>query len=213
MFTTTKQAEAIVHTLSSPSKMPGYSYNTPAYFCIKGSILRKVANSICSKCYALKGRYIFDNVKAAMEKRFKALTHPLWVEAMTFLIGKKEKSGFFRWHDSGDLQGTWHLKKICKIAESLPSIKFWLPTREYAIVSEYIEKMEEKIPDNLTIRLSALMIDGPYPDSLAKRLGLVVSGVTSNGEFTCPAPKQNNECQNCRACWDKQVYSINYKQH
>ena len=180
MFKTTKEAEAIVHTLSSPSKMPGFSYNTPAYRCIKGTLLRKVPNSICFKCYAMKGRYIFDNVKAAMEKRFDSLHHPLWVDAMTFLINKKEKSGFFRWHDSGDLQGTWHLKKICQIAENLPHITFWLPTREYTIVSDYIEKEGNVIPPNLTIRLSALMIDGQYPDSIAKRLGLTVSGVSSS---------------------------------
>jgi hypothetical protein len=213
MFKTTKEAEAIVHTLSSPSKMPGFSYNTPAYRCIKGTLLRKIPNSICFKCYAMKGRYIFDNVKAAMEKRFDSLQHPLWVDAMTFLINKKEKSGFFRWHDSGDLQGTWHLKKICQIAENLPHITFWLPTREYAIVSDYIEKEGNVIPPNLTIRLSALMIDGNYPDSIAKRLGLTVSGVSSNGDYTCPAPKQENECKDCRACWDKGCYSINYKQH
>jgi hypothetical protein len=152
-------------------------------------------------------------VKEAMEKRFDALQHPLWVDAMTFLINKKEKSGFFRWHDSGDLQGTWHLKKICQVAENLPHITFWLPTREYGIVSDYIEKEGNTIPPNLTIRLSALMIDGQYPDSIAKRFGLVVSGVSRDGDYNCPAPKQNNSCGDCRACWDKGCYSVNYKQH
>jgi hypothetical protein len=213
MFKKLKEAEAIAHTLSAPSKMPGFSYNTPAFRCIKGSKLRKVPNSICFKCYALKGRYVFQNTIDAMEKRFHSLTHPLWVDAMTYMVNKKEKSGFFRWHDSGDLQGTWHLKKICQVAENLPHITFWLPTREYGIVSDYIEKEGNTIPKNLTIRLSALMIDGQYPDAIAKRLGLVVSGVSSNGDFNCPSSKQDNNCGDCRACWDKEVYSINYKQH
>ena len=50
---------AIVGTLSEPSKMPTYAYSIPAKYCITGSKLRMIANSTCSKCYALKGRYIF----------------------------------------------------------------------------------------------------------------------------------------------------------
>lgn len=211
-FKTTAQAEAIVHTLSKPSKMPGHAYSIPAFRCKVGSVLRKVKKSICSKCYALKGRYVFQNVIDAMEKRFHSLTNPLWVDAMTFLINKKEKSGFFRWHDSGDLQDIPHLQKIVEIAKNLPHIKFWLPTREYGIVSDYIEKIEGIIPDNLCVRLSAYMIDGPTPDSVAQRLGVQVSGVSSNG-FTCPAPKQGNSCESCRACWDRSVYCVSYKQH
>ena len=32
-------------------------------------------------------------------------------------------------------------------------------------------------------------------------------------EATCPAPKQNNECKDCRACWDKKVKNIAYGEH
>jgi hypothetical protein len=91
-----KDAEAIVHTLSTPSKMPCHGYSTPASRCITGGKLRKVANSICSVCYAMKGRYVFDNVLNAMEKRFQSLFNSKWEDAIVFLIGKKEKSGFFR---------------------------------------------------------------------------------------------------------------------
>ena len=147
-----------------------------------------------------------------MEKRFQSLTNPLWVDAMSFLIEKKEKSGFFRWHDSGDLQDLEHLQKIVQVAKNLPSIKFWLPTREYGIVSDYIAKVESFFPDNLCIRLSAYMLDGKTPDSVAQRLGVQVSGVSKDG-YTCPASKQNNTCADCRACWDRSVYCISYKQH
>jgi hypothetical protein len=212
MFKTTKQAEAITHTLSVPSKMPGFAYNLPAVRCKIGSLLRKVAGSICSKCYAMKGRYVFPPVRSAMEKRFQAISNPLWVEAITFLISKKEKSGFFRWHDSGDVQDFSHLEKIVKVALALPAIKFWLPTREYSIITDYLKK-GNTFPDNLCVRLSALMIDGNTPDSIAKRHGLQVSGVSKAQGYTCPAPSQGNSCGSCRACWDKSVYLVNYKQH
>ena len=206
-----KTAEAIVGSLSNPSKMPCHGYSTPAIRCQIGQKMRSVKGSVCSFCYALKGRYVFPKVQAALEKRFQSLTHPLWVEMMTFLIAKT-KDTFFRWHDSGDIQGTWHLNNIVKIAKNLPQVKFWLPTREYSMVSSYIEA-GNTIPDNLTIRLSALMIDGNAPDAIAKKLGLVVSGVSKESSYNCPAPSQVNFCKDCRACWDKDTYAISYKKH
>jgi hypothetical protein len=211
MFTKPKQAEAICHTLSSPSKMPCHGYSTPASRCITGGKLRKVANSICSVCYALKGRYVFPNVLDAMEKRFASLFKSDWVDAISFLIEKKEKSGFFRWHDSGDLQGTWHLEKIVEVARRLPAIKFWLPTREISIVSDWV-KAGNIIPENLTIRLSAFMLDGLPPIPAAKRLGLCVSGA-SDTNWNCPASKQDGKCGDCRNCWNKEIFQVNYKKH
>lgn len=211
MFTTPKQAESICHTLSSPSKMPCHGYSTPASRCITGGKLRKVANTICSVCYALKGRYVFPNVLDAMEKRFQSLFNTAWVDAITFLIQKKEKSGYFRWHDSGDVQGTWHLSKIVEVANRLPQIKFWLPTREISIVSDWVNA-GNKIPENLTIRLSAFMLDGQPPIAAAKRLGLCVSGASAT-DFNCPAYSQDGKCGDCRNCWNKDVFQVNYKKH
>jgi hypothetical protein len=201
----------IVGGLSSPSKMPCYGYSIPARYCITGQKLRAVENSICSKCYALKGRYVFKNVQTALEKRFVALNHPKWVEAMIFLLNTMEKSGFFRWHDSGDIQSVEHLSRICAIAEHTPQVKHWLPTREFSIVAEYVNA-GNSIPENLCVRLSALMFDGPAPVTIANRFGLQVSGA-SKDSFTCPASNQGNKCGTCRSCWSKEVFSISYKKH
>lgn len=217
MKTTIKQLQDKVGSLSKPSKMPGFGYSTSADDCITGSKLAKVKNSICSICYAKKGRYVFANVQNAMKKRLDSLERLDWIESMVQLIARKEKSGYFRWHDSGDLQGVWHLEKIAEVARRLPNIKFWLPTREYKIVSDWLEtcnqsKGRRKLPANLTIRLSAYMINGQPPTNLAKRLGLVTSGAKDNG-FNCPASKQNNKCGDCRACWDQSVENVDYKPH
>ena len=159
----------------------------------------------------MKGRYVFQNVLDAMEKRFIALSNPLWVKAMVFLIGKKEKSGFFRWHDSGDIQGKWHLSMIAEVARLLPNIKFWLPTREYSIVSEWISE-GNTIPENLIIRFSAMMLDGAAPISAAQRLGVTVSGA-SESNYSCPSSKQDGKCMDCRLCWDKNTFQVTYKKH
>jgi hypothetical protein len=202
----------LVGGLSAPSKMPCRSYSIPAQYCKTGAKLVSVKNSVCSKCYALKGFYNMPNVRNALQKRFNSINKPEWVDAMTIAIAGKETSGYFRWHDSGDIQSVEHLRKICQIAINLPSIKFWLPTREYSFVTQY-KKQFGDIPSNLTIRLSSLMINGNAPTGIAKILGLTTSGVSKDNSFTCPASNQDNKCLSCRACWDKSVKNVSYKLH
>jgi hypothetical protein len=208
---TLQQAIEIVGGLSKPSKMPCSSYSIPAKYCVTGSKLAKVSGSVCSKCYALKGFYPTPNVKAALERRYLSLSNPDWVEAMTLTISGSEGSGYFRWHDAGDIQSIQHLEMIVQVCKNLPDIKFWLPTREYGFVSDYLKK-HGSFPENLTVRLSAYMIEGEPPVSLAKSLGLPTSGVSKVG-FSCPSSKQQGKCLACRACWNKQVENVNYKLH
>ena len=74
-----KEAKEITGGLSSPSKMPGYAYNLPAWRCITGVKLQAVPGSVCAGCYAMKGRYRFRNVKEALERRQQSLKDPRWV--------------------------------------------------------------------------------------------------------------------------------------
>jgi hypothetical protein len=136
---------------------------------------------------------------------------PEWVPAMIAKIRATEKSGFFRWFDSGDLQTLKTLKSIVRIAIALPDIQFWLPTKEYGIVSEYVE-LFGAFPVNLTVRLSAYMVDRAGPNSLANGLGLTTSEVSSTAG-DCPAPTQGNKCGDCRRCWDKDVQTVTYRLH
>ncbi len=106
-----KEAKAITGGLSAPGKMPEGSYNLPATDCITGSKLVKIPGTVCHKCYALKFRYNFRNVRLALARRLESLQHPQWVLAMTVLI---KGEPVFRWHDSGDLQSAWHLKGFLK---------------------------------------------------------------------------------------------------
>jgi len=197
--------------LSAPSKMPCFGYSIPAARCKIGRKMRKVAGSICSICYALKGRYAFPNVSNALERRFQKISGKSWVRDMIAVISRVEVSGYFRWHDAGDLQSVAHLKRIVAICQGTPQIRHWLPTREYTTVRKFLEQ-GGVIPPNLTIRLSALMIDGPAPESLAKRLGVQVSGASASA-YSCPAPSQGNVCGDCRKCWSKDTFNVSYKVH
>jgi Gene product 88 len=212
---TLTEAIKITGGLSEPSKMPCYSYNLPARECKIGSKLREVPNSVCHTCYAFRGNYGFKTVQSALDRRLKNTRKTKWVEAMTFLINATNSNNYFRFFDSGDLQSARMLKNICKIAENLPHIKFWLPTKEYSLVFNFAK--HNKIPDNLIIRLSAYMIDQPIPNAVrekAKKYGFVFSEVTRDlSKMTCPSKFQQNKCLTCRNCWDKTVETVTYKAH
>jgi hypothetical protein len=61
-----------------------------------------------------------------------------WVDSMVKLISSSGEA-YFRWHDSGDLQSLQHLLDIVRIAEQLPNVSFWLPTKEKGLVYKYRE--------------------------------------------------------------------------
>lgn len=202
---TKKLALSIAGSLGKPSKMPGLSYGISAKLCNVGAKLAKIKGSVCHDCYALKSNYQYPSVQIAHQKRQEGLASISWVDSMTKLIGDS-KTDYFRWHDSGDLQSFGHLLDIVKIADSLPSVKFWIPTREKKIINQYLETFG-KFPDNLCVRVSAAMIDGKEPENFEN------TSTVSSTEGSCPAPKQGNKCADCRNCWDKSIKNVSYTLH
>ena len=199
-----KEAIKITEGFTRTSKMPGLSYSLPAWECKTGSKLRKVKGSVCASCYALKGNYTrYPAIKAAQYRRLEAIRSPLWVGAMALLINSK-KSKEFRWHDSGDVQDEEHLLKIFAVAKLTPQVKHWMPTRE-----AWVKHFLPEAPDNLVIRFSGQMVDQPAIASWPH-----TSTVSTKPEDrTCPAPDQNNECRDCRKCWNPEIKNICYGKH
>ena len=199
-----KEASKITGGLSAPGKMPEGSYNLPASACITGAKLREIPGTPCYGCYAFKGRYNFPNVQAALARRLDSLTHPDWVQAMAVLIkGKKH----FRWHDSGDLQGPEHLKKIFEVCKLTPDTMHWLPTQERKLL-QFLDPAI--IPTNLVIRLSNAKND-TVPGQAWSHWSTVVTKPRAG--HVCPAPEQGNNCGSCRACWSKDVREVQYRLH
>lgn len=229
---TAAAAAEVAGTLSKPSKMPSFGYSTPAARCQTGTKLRAVEGSTCAKCYAFeRGNYRFSNVQAGLEKRFASLTDPRWVGAMARQIAEARRKyplptrvrqdgewvtrdgRYFRWHDSGDLQGPWHLANICAVARLTPDVAHWLPTREYRMVRDYL-RMGGTIPANLTVRLSAHMVDGATPSIENLPVSSVHTLEAPAGAHDCPAVhSQENQCGDCRACWTGAVRHVSYHAH
>ena len=198
-----KEAAAITGSMTRTSKMPGLSYSLPAWECKTGSKLRKIKNSVCSMCYALKGNYTrYKAIKAAQYVRLRSLNDARWTAAMVTQV-KRQK--FFRWHDAGDVQSLDHLNKIFEVCRLTPETRHWMPTRE----AQFLKQLDPAtIPSNLIIRMSSHMIDqGPV------KFWPWTSTVTSSAGRTCPAPEQSNSCGSCRQCWDRETPNVCYGKH
>jgi hypothetical protein len=205
--------DSITGGLSKPGKMPGPAFGLPATSCKTGSRLRGVTGSVCEQCYAAKGRYFTHRVQKALANRLARLEDPRWVDSMAQLVARRAGStGFFRWHDSGDLQSVEHLGRIVEVCAKTSNVRHWLPTREYEIVEEYLHGVRD-LPANLSIRLSAHMIGGPPPTGLGLPVSTVSapSGECPPGAYRCPQPARGSHvCGDCRACWDPSVTWVDY---
>lgn len=203
---TLTSARAIAGTLGKPSKMPGLSYGISAKACITGAKLAKIEGTVCHGCYALKANYSYPSVQKAHIKRGDSINHPEWVNAMVTQI-LASKTGYFRWHDSGDLQSFQHLLNIVKVAEKCPSVAFWLPTKEKKFVSQYIDTFGA-FPNNLIVRVSGAMVDGSRPN-----FEHTSTVVTDSDKATCRAFENSNKCGDCRKCWNKDFKNVAYLKH
>ena len=211
---TKRVAEALTGSVTQTTKMPCKSYSLPTVACKTGYKMAQLPGSICSACYAMKGNYQMyaANIEPAQHARLDAVMQALgnaeyavaWIDSMAAHIGTDSA---FRWHDSGDLQSVDHLRLIARVCEQTPDCAHWLPTREYAMVKQYIEQFDA-LPANLVVRLSAMYVDRPVvvPASLRNVPGVEVSNVHRNASpvgQVCNAPANANKCGDCRLCFTR----------
>jgi len=162
--------------LSTPSKMAGTSWSISAALCLVGGVLKHIAGSVCSGCYAERGQYIFPSFKKAAARRWRKMRYAIsfessrerFISSFSELLTRKriatEKriaegkkvscdARYHRWFDAGDLQPGM-LPIICEIGRRCPEVQMWLPTREWQMVIDEIDGGLE-IPINIAIRISA----------------------------------------------------------
>jgi hypothetical protein len=206
-----ENAQVEVGGFSNPSKMPCYSWSIPAQLCKTGSKLAKIPGSVCHGCYALKGFYHMPSTKNAMVRRYGKIKSKTFVSSFVKAL---QGETYFRWFDSGDLQSISMLSNIVEIAKQTPSVRHWLPTKENALVAQYL-KSGKSFPENLTVRISAPMIDQLEHSKQTGNGSIVLTSFDKmpGHAVACNAPKQSGKCLECRACWNKSVQTIAYLKH
>ena len=207
-----KQATTAGKISTGNTKMPGTTYAIDAFACNVGAKLRNIKGSTCNQCYAIKLQKLRPSVdqgwKANLSK-FNAVSRQFWIDSMVFQLNRYNTDGFHRWFDAGDLQSIDMLRMITAVALRTPHIKHWIPTRERAIVAEYLRF--DVTPENLVIRLSAAMVNGA-PNTGFKNTSTVHFKAEPIGN-ECKAYTRKNNCGDCRMCWDETVKNISYKKH
>lgn len=200
------------------SKLSATSFNLSPTMCKSGARLSAIPNSVCSQCYAKRGAFLYNTVSRGLINNTQHVNENMknkdhredWIEAIVFLIGKRNTNGLHRWHASGDIQSTNHLKALISVAKhpNMQGIKFWLPTKEVRIVKNY----KGPIPPNLVIRLSASMIDGKPPKTNRYNSSSVHQYKAPIG-YECKAHLNNGKCGSCTACWNSVIKNVSYKKH
>ena len=196
--------------------MPGTTFSLDAFQCITGSKLAKIEGTTCSSCYARrlqKFRPVVDKAWKLNNSKATAFIKDnpqLWVESMVLQIDHYSRTTgvyYHRWFDSGDLQTVEMLDAIIEVCERTPMVQHWLPTQERGILL----KSDKLLPSNLTIRVSASKVGGK-PPSYHNTSTVHLKGEKHYGE-ECLAYTRENNCGDCRACWDGSVKNISYKKH
>ena len=223
---TKRQSEAkslvgeTIGTLSFTTKMPCASFSIPTLACKVGSILRETPGSVCNKCYAHRLQHRRSSLRQSLQNNLDKLSSALqspesqetWVSAFVKILNHLGDP-YFRWHDAGDLQSLEHLRMVVEVARRTPNIKHWLPTKEYKLIKDFLGS--DTFPLNLIVRVSSPMLgQGPLPGFQHTSTATGKDSLPMLGHGTmCPAPSQNNQCLDCRKCWNTSVPNITYIYH
>lgn len=200
--------------LSKAGKMPCRSWSLqaldtcPASKNKDGSLV-----DACKGCYATDGNYNFKNVKAPRAHNKDDWKRSDWVSDMVKTL---DNDRYFRWFDSGDMYSLELANKIYQVMARTPWVKHWLPTRmhKFAKFQDVILGMSRL--DNVVVRLSSDSIQG---DTLEYPLVTTTSTIYSdasqldNGVVECASQYQEGKCNDCRACWNKEVKTVAYRVH
>jgi len=212
-------------SLSTPSKMPCYSWSLPAVTTCPGakvSMKRAGENAVCHECYATAGFYNMPSTEKAQLARFGWIIETLahdngaeFIAAMVDMIRESVRAAkvpLFRGHDSGDFFAVAYVRAWIKIAQALPDVRFWFPTRSWVIPSMLDTLQEFGNLPNVSLRPSALALDEAAPEIPGFAAGTtVIRGLpileTLPKHNACPAtiPGNSHKCaeNNCTKCWDK----------
>ena len=208
-------------SLSAPSKMPGFGFGFPAGLscpAAKSTICKHGDYAVCRSCYAKSGRYAFPAVAAAYRRRFDFVRHSIDTDGgqraeltLTYLIARsvaRSSDPFFRFSDSGDMWRPEVARVFWAVAVRLPSVRFWIPTREYLRPVMLPDLRRLAALPNVTVRPSAAVLNQapPIVDGLSAGTGVADDSFGLSLAFRCPATRPENpsscDANDCRACWD-----------
>lgn len=176
------------------------------------------ANAPCKKgCYALKGNWLFANVKESLNNNLKEFIddgEKFFNDIINYLNNNDIIYRFFRWFSAGDIVNNTFFKGMIKVAESCPQTKFLCFTKKFELVNNYLNN-GGKLPNNLKIVFSAwdntFKVDNPHNLPMTYVYFKDKSRNADIPEFSIPC---TGSCKECKACWSlEKGQSVYFNQH
>ena len=169
-------------------------------------------------CYALKGRYMFNNVTLpAWRNLYFFNSNPAGffkaIEAELQEADDLRPWRWFRWHESGDIVNYDYFCGMVTIAKKFKRINFMAYTKKYDIVNEYIEE-NGALPKNLTIIFSVWGVYGLGVNKYNLPCAYV-EGVGFDSYIPTSASPCEGGCKDCGfKCWKlKKRQSVVFEKH
>ena len=221
--------DGITVGLTGTSSMPCASWSLPAERSCpasKASIVKLGDDAVCKLCYAGRGFYRMSNVQAAQGARYQWVLESMIADGgedfvvgmVTMIRADVDKRGepIFRVHDSGDLFSAPYALLWGRIADAMPDVQFWIPTRSHTLPRLLDAIRELASRPNVEVRPSALAFDAMPPVIAGLAAGTTVIRSlpvldTMPHVRLCPKtdPRLNrSSCDGddtdepCRACWE-----------
>ena len=173
-------------------------------------------NSVCSHCYAQMNSYNIYTIYRSQFLRTEwtrdcmktAAGRKEWVATMQRAI-EDENTTIFRGHDSGDFFNAAYIDCWREVCAALPFVRFWFPTRSYAVPKLLPHLRQLAALPNVAVRPSAMEFDTDVPvvEGLGDGMSVVTSAENNKGAVRlCPkstTPDGSCATARCRLCWDK----------
>jgi hypothetical protein len=152
--------------------------------------------------------YNMPNVKAPRIHNKEDWKRPEWVSDM---IKTLINDDLFRWFDSGDCYDLRLAKKIKQVILGTPKTRHWFPTRmhKFPKFTKILTEITE-LP-NAVVRYSSDSVTGGVIKG--KNTSTIFSGKEPKDVTICKAYERGGKCEDCRACWDKNIKVIAYQAH
>ena len=172
------------------------------------------ADAPCRKgCYAMKGNFIYKNVKASLEGNLKDFLNNPDKFFQDIADGTK-LARFVRWHSSGDIVNPRYFEGMITVAKANPHTDYLCFTKKFGIVNSYIDN-GGRIPHNLHMVFSGwdahFQVINPhnFPTTW-----VMFKDPTENGMIPKTAIPCAGHCDKCLACWQlHKGQSIYFKKH
>ena len=171
------------------------------------------ADAPCRKsgCYAMKGHWLYQNVKNSLQENLDAYVNnpSLYFDS---IASQTALARFVRWHSSGDIVDAKYFEGMCKVARKNKATHYLCFTKKFEIINDFIAS-GKKIPKNLSVVFSAW--SNWIPDNPYDLPTTYVYGKNFNNELI---PKDSipcvGKCESCQSCWTlKKGQSVFFKKH